>query len=77
MALRKKGEDIHQLSDRELDSALHDIEEKLFRLKYSHSTVKMKNPLQIRALRRRVARLKTEERLREIQGQVSGSKESK
>ncbi len=57
--MKKKKIDTHQLSEQELDTELHESTQKLFRLQYSHSTVPLKNPLEIRSLRRYVARLKT------------------
>ncbi len=64
---KKKKENIHQLSDKELASDLHDEREKLFKMKYSHSTVPLKNPLVIRAIRRNIARLQTVEHMRKLQ----------
>ena len=66
MALKKKkGEDIHQLSDREIESELHDAREQLFRLRYSHVSVPLKNPLRIRYTRRRIAQMNTIKKIRE------------
>ena len=68
MAKKKKKEDIHQLTDKELASELHDAQEKLFKMRYSHAAVPVKNPLEIRLLRRRVAQLLTISRLRQSKG---------
>jgi large subunit ribosomal protein L29 len=57
--MKKKKIDIHQVTDQELDTDLHESVQKLFRLRYSHAAVPLKNPLEIRHLRRHVARLKT------------------
>ena len=64
---KKKNLKLHELSDRELESELHETDEKLFRIMYSHSAVPLKNPLEIRINRRRLAQLKTIKRQRELQ----------
>ena len=55
----KKKIDLHQVTEQELDTDLHESVQKLFRLTYSHASAPLKNPLDIRYLRRHIARLKT------------------
>ncbi len=43
----------------ELESKLRDSKEHLFRLKFRHSSTPLKNGLEIRAIRRSIARFKT------------------
>ena len=50
---------IRALSLEELAVQLHEAEDKLFRLKFSHAAMPLKNGVQIRNLRRHRARLKT------------------
>jgi len=47
------------MSDVELNSKLADFQDKLFKLKFRHSTAPLKNGLEIRNLRKDVARVKT------------------
>lgn len=55
-----KQQEIKQLSDADLKSRIVFLEEKLMKLKISHKVTPIENPLQIRALRRTIARLITE-----------------
>lgn len=47
------------LSAAELKSELRQAQEKLFRLRFKHQVTPLEGPLEIRVLRRQVARLKT------------------
>lgn len=67
--VKKKKENLHELTDKELDSGLHEARDAYFKLRYSHAVVPTKNPLYIRTLRRRIAQLKTIHRERELQKQ--------
>jgi large subunit ribosomal protein L29 len=55
-----KQQEIKQLSDADLKSRIGALEEKLMKMKISHSVTPIENPLQIRALRRTIARMLTE-----------------
>lgn len=55
-----KQQEIKQLSDADLKSRIGVLEEKLMKMKVSHKITPIENPLQIRALRRTIARLLTE-----------------
>ncbi|HRO74628.1 MAG TPA: 50S ribosomal protein L29 [Crocinitomicaceae bacterium] len=62
-----KREDITKLSLEELVNTVKSSEEQLGKMKLSHSVSPIENPLQIRTLRRNIARLKTELTKRETQ----------
>jgi len=55
----KSWQEMKNLSSAELDAKLRENEEKLFRMKFRHSSTPLKNPLEIRETRRVVAKLKT------------------
>ena len=55
----KIWQEIRSLSPVELEAKLRDSEEKLFRLEFRHASTPLKNALEIRKLRRDVARFKT------------------
>lgn len=55
----KEKESKKSLSVAELGSELRLAEEKSFRLRFQNQTMPVKNPLEIRNLRRHIARLKT------------------
>jgi large subunit ribosomal protein L29 len=55
-----KQQEITKLSDTDLKGRIGVLEEQLMKMKISHSVTPMENPLQIRATRRTIARLKTE-----------------
>jgi large subunit ribosomal protein L29 len=55
----KLWNDIKNMTDVELSSKLGELQDKLFKLKFRHSTAPVKNPLEIRAIRKNIARIKT------------------
>jgi ribosomal protein L29 len=55
----KNWQEMKNMSDAELNAKLGDMQDRIFRLKFRHSTAPVKNPLEIRALRRDIARVKT------------------
>jgi large subunit ribosomal protein L29 len=55
-----KQSEINQLSDADLQSRIGSFEEQLLKMKISHSVSPMENPMQIRSIRKTIARLKTE-----------------
>lgn len=59
MAKEKKEINLRELSEHELTAKLTESKEKLFHLKFGHKTTPLKNPLEIRALRRQIARILT------------------
>ncbi|MES2588976.1 MAG: 50S ribosomal protein L29 [Bacteroidota bacterium] len=59
--------EITQLSDVDLRSRIGLFEEKYSKMKLAHSVTPMENPLQIRSMRKTIARLHTELTKRNIQ----------
>lgn len=61
MAKKKKIEDLNfgELSEKELQSKLGESREKLFQLRFQNATAPLKNPREIRATRRDIARALT------------------
>lgn len=55
----KSWQEIKSMSPLELGAKLRDTQEKLFRLKFRHSSTPVKNSLEIRFLRRTIAQIKT------------------
>ena len=55
-----KQQDILKLSDADLRNQVSTLEDKITRLKLSHKVTPIDNPLQIRSVRKTIARLKTE-----------------
>lgn len=55
-----KQKEITQFSDSDLKSRISLFEEQITKMKLSHKVTPMENPLQIRSLRKDIARLKTE-----------------
>ena len=62
-----KQEEITKLSLADLKSLIGSNEEQMLKMKISHSVTPMENPMQIRAIRKTIARMKTELRKRETQ----------
>jgi len=61
-----KTREIKELNDKEIQERLTAQQEQLSRLKMNHAISPLDNPLQIKAVRRTIARLATELRQREI-----------
>jgi large subunit ribosomal protein L29 len=51
--------EMKNMTDRELNVRLNELQDKLFKLKFHHLVASVKNPLEIRTLRRDIARIKT------------------
>ena len=54
-----KSEDIRQLTDSEMCAKLAELAEARFRLRFRGATQPLEDPLQLRALRKDIARLNT------------------
>ena len=67
--------EIKSMSPLELETKLRDTKEKLFRIRFRHSSTPVRNGLEIRQLRRMVARLNT--LLKENSTASKGSVETK
>jgi large subunit ribosomal protein L29 len=55
----KDWNEMKNMTDIELNTKLDELNDKLFRLKFRHSTAPVKNPLEIREIRRNIAKIKT------------------
>jgi len=62
-----KQQEITKMSDADVKDSIANMTEQLAKMKLSHSVAPMENPLQIRKVRRTVARLRTELTKREAQ----------
>jgi large subunit ribosomal protein L29 len=63
---KQAAEDYKVLDDEALSNKISDEEMRLKKMKFSHAVNPIENPLFIKTLRRSIARLKTEERKREL-----------
>ena len=59
-------DEIRALSDADLRARVTELEEERFRLKFRSATETLEDPLQLRTIRRDIARLKTVQREREL-----------
>lgn len=69
MAKENKGqslEDYRNLSDEALNDNIEESSIQLKKLKYSHAVNPIENPMTMRSIRRRIARLKTEQHRRNL-----------
>jgi large subunit ribosomal protein L29 len=55
----KNWNEIKNMSKVELNAKLSELQDKIFRLRFRHSTVPVKNPLEIREIKKDIARIKT------------------
>jgi large subunit ribosomal protein L29 len=62
-----KQQEITKLSVEDVKKRITDFSEQLVKMKLSHKVAPMENPIQIRHVRRSIARLKTELSKRETQ----------
>jgi large subunit ribosomal protein L29 len=62
-----KQQEITKMSVEDVKKRITDFSEQLVKMKLTHGVAPMENPLQIRHLRRTIARLKTEVTKREAQ----------
>ncbi len=60
-----KGNEIHNMTDVELDKKLKDLKSELFNLRFRHASGQLENPLSIRTCKRDIARVNTEIRARQ------------
>lgn len=64
-----KVEEIRQQSTEELNKELTALKEQLFKLRFRHATKQLENPIQIRTVKRDIARVRTILRERELEAQ--------
>ena len=65
-----KQQEIAKMSDVDVKDQLSNLSEQMVKMKLTHSVAPMENPLQLRHMRRTIARLKTELTKREGQAQL-------
>jgi large subunit ribosomal protein L29 len=64
--MAKEKIELNNLSDHDLANRIAESELRLKKLKFTHVVSPLENPLSIRALRREIAQLKTEQHSREL-----------
>ncbi|GMO67416.1 MAG: hypothetical protein Nk1A_5600 [Endomicrobiia bacterium] len=58
--MKDKGlDEIKNMTYVELKTRLDDLQNRIFKLKFRHSVTPVKNPIEIRKIRRNIARIKT------------------
>ena len=62
----KKYLELQEFSDEDLKTELSDTQDQYLKLKFDHAVKGLDNPLDLREVRRDIARLKTEVRRREV-----------
>ncbi|MDR1511305.1 MAG: 50S ribosomal protein L29 [Endomicrobium sp.] len=55
----KNRDEIKNMPYVALEAKLEDLQDRIFKLKFRHSVTPLKNPLEIRKVRRNIARVKT------------------
>jgi len=65
-AKKTKADDYRSLDNEALDQKIGDEQMRLKKTKFSHAVNPIENPLSIKTLRRQIARMKTEQRKREL-----------
>ena len=63
-----KGTEIRELTDQEIAERIEQLTEERFRLRFRSATQPLENPTLLRTIRRDIARLKTAQRERELNG---------
>lgn len=63
-----KGTEIRELTDQEIAERIEQLSEERFRLRFRSATQQLENPILLRSIRRDIARLKTAQRERELNG---------
>ncbi len=56
---QKNWQEIKSMSSAELNAKLVELEDKYYKLKFRNSAAPVKNPLEIREMRKNIARVKT------------------
>lgn len=63
-----KGNEVRELTDQEIAERITQLQEERFRLRFRSATQQLENPILLRTIRRDIARLKTVQRERELNG---------
>lgn len=61
-----KVNELREKSSEDLNSELVELKDELFKLRFQHATRQLENPLQLRNVKREIARVKTILREREL-----------
>ena len=61
-----KATELRKKSHTELEQELNELKEELFKLRFQHATNQLANPLQLKNVKRDIARVKTVMRLQEL-----------
>ncbi len=64
-----KANDLRERTIEDLNEELVSLKDELFKLRFQHATRRLENPIQLRTVRRDIARVKTIIREREIQAE--------
>lgn len=64
-----KPNKVREMSDVELNNELANLKSQLFKLRFQSATNQLDNPLQIKSVRKDIARIKTILRERELKGE--------
>ena len=70
--MNKKASKFHEMKSDELALELKELKEKLFRLRFSHATGQLANPLEMAHCKKDIARVKTILHERELKAAVGG-----
>lgn len=65
-----KASELREKSTEDLNVELAELQDELFKLRFQNATHSLDNPVQLRVVRRDIARVKTIIRERELSGQV-------
>lgn len=58
-----KNKELLEMDDEQLEIQLKEAKEELFNLRFQHATGQLDNPMKIRQLRRRIAKILTQQRM--------------
>ena len=65
-----KANEIHALTDNELNNKLTELKQELFNLRFSHATGQLNNPMEMVKCKKDIARIKTVLRERELKAKA-------
>ncbi len=68
----QKAEDIRRMDDKRLDQEINDAYRALFTLRFQHASRQLENYRELRAARKRIARLRTIKRERQFAAIAQG-----
>lgn len=68
-----KASEVKQMSAAELDQRLAQLKEELFNLRFQLATGQLENPMNLKQVKRDIARVKTVMRERELQEKAAGA----